>query len=124
MRPFTTVFLALPAIILTAMAAHAQDADAARGRTLFQRQCVACHQVAQPRNGVGPHLQGIADRAAGSIPGFNFSPALKGAGVTWTAETLDRYLANPVGMVPGTRMVLRVPNEQDRKDIAAFLTTP
>ncbi|MFC7556847.1 c-type cytochrome [Pseudoroseomonas wenyumeiae] len=48
----------LGAATLTASAAWAETGDAARGRTLFQRQCQACHQIAQPRNGVGPTLQG------------------------------------------------------------------
>lgn len=105
--------------------APAQEADAVeRGRTLFQRQCASCHQVAQPRNGVEPMLQGVVGRAAGAVEGFNYSPTLRGAGITWTPETLDSYLANPAAMVRGTRMVNRVPNEQQRRDIIAFLAAP
>ncbi|MCQ4163007.1 c-type cytochrome [Roseomonas sp. GC11] len=118
--------LALAALLGAAVlpsSARAEDGDAARGRTIFQRTCSACHQVAQPRNGVGPTLQGVSGRAAGAVQGFNYSAALKGAGKTWDAETLDAFLANPTGMVPGTRMVQRVNAEQDRKDLIAFLAT-
>ncbi|MBO1076090.1 c-type cytochrome [Roseomonas marmotae] len=110
--------------LLAPSAAQAQEGDAARGRTLFQRQCQACHQVAQPRNGVGPTLQGVMGRAAAGVEGYNYSPALRALGQTWTPETLDAYLANPTGVARGTRMVLRVNAGQDRKDIIAFLANP
>ncbi|MCR0982563.1 c-type cytochrome [Roseomonas populi] len=108
-------------LALAALATPAAAADAERGGTLFQRQCVACHQLAQPRNGVGPHLQGVVGRAAGSVQGFNYSPAMKNAGIEWTPDQLDTYLANPIAKVPGSRMPTRVPNEADRADIIAFL---
>jgi cytochrome c len=111
----------LPILLLPLLASPAFAADAERGKTLFQRQCAACHQLAQPRNGVGPHLQGIVGHAAASVAGFNYSPALKQAGLEWTPETLDGFLANPVGKVPGTRMPTKVPAEGDRADIIAFL---
>ncbi|MCR0985548.1 c-type cytochrome [Roseomonas populi] len=111
----------LLALALVALSAPAFAADADKGKTLFQRQCAVCHQVAQPRNGVGPHLQGVVGRAAASVQGFSYSPALKGAGLDWTPEQLDAYLANPTGKVPGTRMAVRVANESDRADIVAFL---
>lgn len=126
MRLFAAVVLtgALAAGLLSAAPARAEEGDAARGRTLFQRQCQACHQLAQPRNGVGPHLQGVIGRMAGGLEGYNYSPALKALGREWTPETLDAYLANPAGVARGTRMVLRVPAEQDRRDIIAFLGAP
>ncbi|MBP0495100.1 c-type cytochrome [Pararoseomonas indoligenes] len=115
MRPF------LLSMVLVALSVPAFAADADKGKTLFQRQCAVCHQVAQPRNGVGPHLQGVVGRAAASAQGFGYSPALKGAGIQWTPDQLDAYLANPTGKVPGTRMAVRVAGEADRADIIAFL---
>lgn len=108
------------ASVLSAPAA-AQEGDAERGSALFRRLCSGCHQVAQPRNGVGPNLQGVIGRLAGSVEGFNYSPALQESGITWTPDTLDTYLADPTGMVGGTRMVQRVPDEQQRLDIVEFL---
>jgi cytochrome c len=106
---------------LVVLSAPAFAADADKGRTLFQRQCAVCHQVAQPRNGVGPHLQGVVGRAAAAVQGFSYSPALKGAGIQWSPEALEAYLANPTGKVPGTRMAVRVASDSDRADIVAFL---
>jgi cytochrome c len=104
--------------------AGAQDGAAERGRALFQRQCGACHQVVQPRNGLGPTLQGVTGRPAGAVEGFNYSPALKSSGITWTPENLDSFLANPTALVRSTRMAQRVPDEQQRRDIIQFLATP
>jgi cytochrome c len=108
-------------MLLPILAAPALAADADHGKAVFQRQCSACHQVAQPRNGVGPTLQGVSGRAAGAVQGFNYSPALKNSGLQWTAENLDSFLANPTAKVPGSRMPNRVTNETDRADIVAFL---
>ncbi|MCZ4094061.1 c-type cytochrome [Sinorhizobium psoraleae] len=65
-----------------------QGTGAAPAQRLFQQRCGACHQIATPRNGVGPNLQGIVGRAAGAVEGFRYSPALKDSGVTWTPRRL------------------------------------
>jgi len=113
-----------PAIALGLVlgAAPAAAQDAAQGKSLFQRQCAACHQVTSARNGVGPSLQGVVGRAAGSAEGFKYSPALKSSGISWTPETLGTFLADPSATVKGARMVQRVPSEKDRKDIIAYLS--
>ncbi|MFC0407111.1 c-type cytochrome [Roseomonas elaeocarpi] len=108
-------------LLLAATVVPAAAADADHGKTLFQRQCAACHQVAQPRNGVGPSLQGVVGRPAASVQGFTYSPALKGAGLQWTSTEIDAYLTNPTAKVPGTRMAVRVASDADRGDIIAFL---
>jgi cytochrome c len=118
------ITLAIGFVLVLPGLALAQDGSAERGRALFQRQCVVCHQVAQPRNGVGPTLQGVFGRGAGAVEGFNYSPALKNSGITWTRESLDGYLANPAATVRGTRMTQRVPDEQQRRDIIEFLAVP
>jgi len=113
------------ALVALAAPAFAQDAgDPAKGRTLFQRQCSACHQVASTRNGGGPHLQGVIGRPAASVEGFNYSPALKASGITWSVEEVDAFLANPQGKVRGTRQGVRVTNDADRRDIVAYLANP
>lgn len=113
-------FLLLAGVAFT-IPAPAQDAD--RGRTLVQRQCAACHQVAAQRNGAGPYLVGVVGRQAASVEGFNYSPALREAGITWNATELDAFLADPQGKVRGTRQPIRVANDADRADIVAYLTT-
>jgi len=115
--------VALALVVLVPLRASAQDGDAAQGKVLYQRQCAACHQATTARNSVGPTMQGVVGRVAGSVAGFNYSPALKGSGITWSKETLDTYLANPGATVKGVRMVQRVPNGQDRQNIIAYLST-
>lgn len=95
--------------------------DPTNGETLFRQRCGACHQVATPRNGVGPHLQGVVGRAAGSVEGYNYSPAIKGSGIVWSADNLDGFLTNPGAMVRGTRMTQRFANAAERQAIIEFL---
>ncbi|MBD9638853.1 cytochrome c family protein [Ensifer sp. ENS07] len=119
-----TLALALLAPLIVAGAsapAHSQGTDAAPGARLFQQRCGTCHQLATTRNGVGPHLQGVVGRPAGSVEGFKYSPALKASGVTWTPETLETFLANPGTMVRGTRMTQRFNNADERRAIIEFL---
>lgn len=66
--------------------------------------CRACHSTESGKNLLGPSLFGVMGRKAGSAPGFDFSPALKGSGKTWDQATLSRYLADPAADVPGTTM--------------------
>lgn len=103
--------------------AFAQEADAATGQKLLQQRCGACHQIETTRNGVGPHLQGVIGRTAGSVEGFKYSPALMDSGITWNSETLETYLANPTAMVRGTRMTQRFNNADERRAIIEFLSS-
>ena len=118
---FSRFIIAASLLVVHSGFAKAQEGATERGRVLFQRQCGACHQFAQPRNGIGPTLQGAIGRAAGTVEGFNYSPALKASGIIWTPETLNSYLAGPTAMVRGTRMTQRVADEQQRRDIIEFL---
>ncbi|UVC16028.1 c-type cytochrome [Mesorhizobium onobrychidis] len=101
----------------------AQETDIASGERLFRQRCGACHQIATTRNGVGPHLHAVIGRAAGSVEGFNYSPALNASAITWTPETLETYLANPTAMVRGTRMVQRFNKADERRIIIEFLSS-
>jgi cytochrome c len=115
--------LALSGTACGSVATFAQGTDAAVGQRLYQQRCGACHQIATSRNGIGPHLQGVIGRTAGSIQGFNYSPALKASGITWNAETLETYLSNPTAMVRGTRMTPRFNNADERRAIIDFLSS-
>jgi cytochrome c len=116
---------AIPAAIVATVWAAVPSAaqEGSQGQTAFRQRCGAYHQIDTTRNGVGPHLQGVIGRTAGSLEGFNFSAALKSSGIVWSAETLDTYLANPTAMVRGTRMTQRFNNAEERKAIVAFLTS-
>jgi cytochrome c len=98
----------------------AQDAGA--GERVFA-QCRACHQVGPTaRNGIGPHLNGMVGRQAGSIEGYAYSPALKNSGLTWDEATFTDYIRDPRAKVPGTKMVYAgLKDEQRMKDLIAYL---
>jgi cytochrome c oxidase assembly protein subunit 11 len=90
------------------------------GRTLFATDCSGCH--AFDHNVVGPSLGGLIGRRAGSLAGYpSYSPALKQAGIVWTAATLDKWLAGPAQDVPGALMPMGVPDAAARRDIIAYL---
>jgi cytochrome c len=97
--------------------------DPAAGQSVFQTHCAACHATAAGENKIGPSLDGIVGSKSGSVPGFNFSPAMKDAAITWDDTNLDKYLANPAGFVHGTRMFVNLPNETDRQNVIAYLDT-
>ncbi|MCA1406708.1 c-type cytochrome [Ensifer sp. IC3342] len=101
--------------------AFCREADAAPGQRLFQQRCGACHQIATPRNSVGPHRQGVVGRAAGAVEGFRYSATLRDSGVNWTLEPLETFLGNPAAMVRGTRMTPRFNHAEERRAIIEFL---
>jgi len=95
--------------------------DAAKGKALYDARCSGCHSV--DRNRVGPMHRGVVGRKAGSVPGYDYSPALRNAGFVWTPARLNTWLKNPGATVPGTKMPIRVSNAQDRSDIVAYLVS-
>jgi cytochrome c len=100
--------------------AHAEG-DAVRGEVRF-KECAACHKLDAGANEVGPSLHGIFSRKAGELADFRYSPAMKRSGVTWTAETLDKYIADPQGFIPANRMPYAgISNASDRADLIAYL---
>jgi cytochrome c2 len=111
-------FIALP--LTTSNAAPTGDAKA--GQTVFTR-CAACHSASPGVNKIGPSLAGIVGSVSGAESGFNFSPAMKSAHVTWDDNSLDKFLQNPNGFMHGTRMFFSVPNATDRQNVIAYLET-
>jgi cytochrome c len=96
--------------------------DAAAGEHIFAR-CIACHSAKAGENKIGPSLAGVFGRKSGTAPGYNYSPAMKSADITWDEQQLDKYLANPAADVHGTKMVISVPNAEDRQNVIAYLKT-
>ena len=97
-------------------------AQVQRGHKLFRESCGACHSVACNR--LGPKLEGLFGRKAGSVADFKgYSPELQASGIIWTDETLDVFLRDPVKMVPGTSMsyVGRIEKANERKDLIAYM---
>ncbi|MGE0238915.1 MAG: cytochrome c family protein [Parvibaculaceae bacterium] len=91
------------------------------GERQFRQRCAACHALAAGQNKAGPHLDRIIGRRAGSVEGARYSRALQNAQIVWDETTLDSFLANPRKAVPGTTMMIGVPNEGQRKSIIAYL---
>src|SRR5678815_1735843 len=92
----TTIAAALSALTLAASPAQAEDLlppSAERGAELWAK-CKSCHTIEKGgRNIVGPNLHGVFGRRAGSLPNYNYSPAMKNAKIVWNDETLDQYLS-------------------------------
>jgi cytochrome c2 len=95
--------LAIAAVLSLAFPQAAVAGDAAAGERKFAL-CKACHEISTPKNRLGPSLQGVMGRKAGTLEGFKFSDAMKNSGVTWDAATLAAYLANPKTFMPGNKM--------------------
>lgn len=121
----TVAFAAVALLGLSALPAAAQDAAA--GERVFA-QCRACHQVGPTaRNGVGPILNGLFGRTAGTREGFNYSDAYKTPAVqskVWSPENFATYIRDPRGVTPGTRMVFAgIRNDQQIADLTAYLNS-
>lgn len=124
-RPLAPMMVAVVMGVAGTAQAEGLETASARGQKLFGA-CKACHEIGVgARHKVGPHLDGVIGRIAGSIEGFRYSSALKAAGeggLTWTTEKLDGYLEKPKDFVPGNRMSFRgMPEKSDRDDLIAFL---
>lgn len=108
--------------LFSALLPQTSGANPADGMQVFA-QCAGCHSTKPSVNGIGPSLAGVAGHQSGEVPGYDYSPALKQAKLTWNVATLDKFLKNPQGMVPGTKMFVSVPDDQQRKDVIAYLQT-
>ncbi len=107
--------------ILAAATAARADGDAARGEKKFE-ECASCHSVQNGQNGVGPSLHGLFGRKAGTLADFRYSPAIKRSGISWSAKTLDDFVADPQKLVPANRMPYAgMPDAGDRADLIAYL---
>jgi cytochrome c len=117
MQKLTIVLLAL-----AGLPAVAQAQDVANGQKAFA-QCRACHQVGEKaRNGVGPVLNGVIGRKAGTYAGYNYSDANKNSGIVWDDATFLEYIKNPRAKIPGTKMVyVGLKDEKRAKDLLAYL---
>lgn len=101
-------------------AAHAEG-DPAQGERVFTR-CVACHSVELGQNRIGPSLHGVIDNPAGSVEGFNYSAAMENSELVWDDQTMDEYLRDPRGTVPGTTMAFAgLRNDEEIKNVIAYL---
>ena len=97
-------------------------APAAMAEPASFAQCKACHSVEPGKNGISPSLAGIWGDKAAIVPGFDFSEAMKESGLVWNQANLDKYLADPRGVVPGTKMAFGgVKDAAKRQEISDYL---
>ncbi len=122
---FSKITLAVSAIIALGSANAAQAAgDAAKGNDVFQSQCAMCHGVTAGADGIGPTLAGVYGKPAAGVAGFEYSPALKAANITWTDAALDKFIAAPQADIRGTKMPYAgLPDATDRANVIAYLAT-
>ncbi len=105
-----------------------QAGDSSRGKIFFQQNCALCHAASLgPGNAQivrqGPSLVGLFGRRAGTGLSFNYTKAMVESGIIWDPTTLDRFLTSPMKAVPGTAMLIPVPNAEDRRNLIAYLAT-
>lgn len=114
--------IAAAALPLVALASPALANDPAAGQRVFA-QCRACHQVGETaRNAVGPQLNGLFGREAGSVEGYSYSQAFASLDKTWDKENFAVYIRNPRQVTPGTKMVFAgLRNDQQISDLIAYL---
>jgi cytochrome c len=114
----------LPALLLIVVCFPAAlfAADPESGERIFKR-CAACHNVGEDaKPGVGPVLNGLLGRKAGTYPGFKYTEANKNSGFTWDEATLANYLKNPRAAIPGTSMAFPgLRKEEEIQDLIAYL---
>jgi len=111
------------AILIAALSIPAMAQDAQKGKTVFN-VCLACHTIGPgAQNKIGPELNGLDGRKAGTVANFDYSDANKSSGIVWNEETFEDYIKNPAAKVPGTKMIFPgIKNEQQEKDLWAYIS--
>src|SRR5262245_23566452 len=116
MRKYT-----IAALSLAALATPVQAQDVAAGQTSFA-VCGLCHSVGEgAQNKLGPILNGLDGRRSGAVEGYDYSSAMKDAGIVWSEATFKEFIANPSVKVPGTKMIAAVRDEQQVANLWAYL---
>ena len=113
----------LVALLAVAGAGEVRAQDAAAGEKVFG-VCKMCHQIGDTaKNAVGPVLNGVIGRKAGSVTGYSYSDANKNSGITWDEATFREYIKDPKAKVPGTKMSFAgIKNEREINDLWAFIS--
>ena len=111
------------AILIAALSIPAVAQDAQKGKIAFN-VCLACHTIGPgAQNKIGPELNGLDGRKAGTVSNFDYSDANKSSGIVWNEETFEDYIKNPAAKVPGTKMIFPgIKNEQQEKDLWAYIS--
>jgi cytochrome c len=115
----------LPALIATSLALSSLTAraqDLAAGEQSFKK-CLPCHAVGEgAANKVGPELNGLDGRKAGTAPNYSYSDANKNSGMVWNEATFKEYIVSPMAKMPGTKMAFPgIKNETEISNLWAYL---
>jgi cytochrome c len=115
-------YFATASLVVIASTGSALAQDAAAGEQSFKK-CIACHAVGEgAKNKVGPALNGLDGRKAGSVEGYNYTDANKDSGIVWDEATFNDYIKDPKARIPGTKMVFAgLKNEKEAGDLWAYL---
>ena len=116
-----TLLMGIVALAVSTGPSLAQDAAA--GEQVFKRLCLPCHDVGpEAKIKLGPPLNGIDGRKAGTFEGFNYSEANKSSGIVWSEQSFPTYIRAPMQAMPGTRMAfVGIKNDKDIGDLWAYL---
>lgn len=114
--------LMIVAVVYGGSLAPALAQDIAAGATTFKK-CAACHDVGEKaKNKVGPMLNGIENRTAGSVEGYRYSEANKNSGVVWDESSFLDYIKDPKAKIPKTKMAFAgIKNEAEARNLWAYL---
>jgi cytochrome c len=113
--------LMIGAVALATSAGHALAQDLTAGEAAF-RKCQPCHDVGEAaKNKLGPELNGLDGRKAGTVENGTYSQGMKDSGITWNEPAFREFVSNPAAKVPGTTMLLSVRDEKEIGDLWAYL---
>src|ERR671930_516447 len=113
--------LVIGAMILAVPTCHAVAQDLAAGEAAF-RKCQPCHDVGETaKNKLGPELNGLDGKKAGTAEGYAYSDGNKNSGIVWSEGSFKEYLENPQEKISGTKMILSVKNEKEIEDLWVYL---
>ena len=120
----SSAFSVLAALgVVVAGTGFARAQDVAAGKTSFNK-CMACHAIGEgAKNKVGPELNGLDGRKAGSVEGYSYSEANKNSGITWNEQVFAEYIKNPKAKIPGTKMAFAgITKESEINDLWAYVS--
>ena len=114
--------LIIVAVLIAASTGTGLTQDVEKGQNSFKK-CLPCHSIgAGAKNKIGPELNGLDGRTAGTIPDFSYSDANKNSGIVWNEANFKEYIKDPRAKVPGTKMIFTgIKNEQEANDLWAYL---
>ena len=114
------LMVAAALIVMSMGAAVAQDVQ--KGENSFKK-CLVCHAIGPgAKNKIGPELNGLDGRKAGTVPDYNYSDANKNSGIVWNEAEFKDYIKDPRAKVPGTKMTFPgIKNEPEINDLWAYL---